>query len=147
MELHDCALAVRFSGDAKVDEGPVVATTAGLGRESAEASSAGEETRDRKEVELGLLKPERKYEATICPVAEGTTLANVQQSMGLTVEIRTPEGADGPAVTCVLITPRAGELLHFFSADFVDTSGAIKHRAFSIAGKVVSSEKGVHHQP
>jgi hypothetical protein len=115
-----CAPAVRFSGEEKVEEGPEGC------------------------IELGLLKPERTYEATIYPVAEGTTLANVKASEGLSVEIRTPEEADGPAVTCVLTTPRDGEVIHFFSADFVDEAGEVKHRAFSITAKVVSAEKGAN---
>lgn len=138
---------MHFRGDAKVPEGPV-ATAVELGVESAQTSSGGEEP-DYQEVELGLLKPERRYEATICPVAEGTQLANVKESTGLNVTISRTESGDGqesgPAVACQLSTPKEGEIIHFFSADFVDESGAVKHRAFSIAGKVMSSDKGMPH--
>lgn len=132
---------MRFSGDAKRPEG-LVATAVELGVESAQTSSAGEEA-DQQQVELGLLKPERKYEATICPVTEGTQLTNVNQSTGLSVAISRTESDSGQAVSCLLQTPNEGEVVHFFSADFVDKTGTVKHRAFSISGKVMTSDKGV----
>lgn len=135
--------AVRFQGDVKLPDGTAASE---LAVESAQTSSAGEESSPVQQVELGLLKPERQYEVTICPVAEGTQLANIKESTGLAVGINRTEGeaGEGPHVTCQLVTPREGDVVHFFSADFVDASGAvIKHRAFSIAGKVMTSDKGV----
>lgn len=131
--------AVRFSGDAKLPEGSV-ATALELAVDSAQTSSAGEEA--DQQVELGLLKPERKYLATICPVADGTQLENVNQSSGLSVAIGRTESDNGQAVLCQLCTPNEGEVVHSFSADFVDKSGTVKHRGFSISGKVMTSDKG-----
>lgn len=135
--------AVRFSGDAKLPD--PVATAIELGLESAKPSAAGEES-DLQDVELGFLKPERKYEATICPVAEGTQLANVRESEGLTVEIIRAESGEGMVVACAFFTPREGDVTHFFSADFAIEFGVVKHRAFSIVGKVMTSDKGAPHQ-
>lgn len=56
--------AVRFSGDAKGLPDASAAAAVDLGVESAQTSSGGEAP-ECQDVELGLLKPERKYEATI----------------------------------------------------------------------------------
>jgi hypothetical protein len=130
---HCCA--VRFSDEVKETEEPFAACTEAGERRSTSDSVEG--------IDLGLLKPERTYEASICPVDQGTEVCNFScEGESLSVSIHPASSGDTAVATCQLDTPQSGSFRHSFAVDFVDEQGGVKHREFELAGQVVTADKG-----